>query len=143
MNIFQFELGDLKKIPLKKGYPENNVFYTGTHDNQTIMSFYNELSDEARRVVDKLCDIKFTDKPNLKIIEFAMKQNSKYVIKHKSTKSIYNFIDIQRFSSKIGAKKVRKKATPQGRSFYTIHCTPYTDQLCCSSYSSPQTFLAG
>ena len=80
MNIFQFELGDLKKIPLKKGYPENNVFYTGTHDNQTIMSFYNELSDEARRVVDKLCDIKFTDKPNLKIIEFAMKQNSKYVI---------------------------------------------------------------
>ena len=80
MNIFQFELGDLKKIPLKKGYPENNVFYTGTHDNQTIMSFYNELSYEARKIVDKICDIKFVDKPNLKIIEFAMKQNSKYVI---------------------------------------------------------------
>ena len=80
MNIFQFELGDLKKVPLKKGYPENNVFYTGTHDNQTIMSFYNELSDEAKNLINKLCDIKFTDRPNLKIIEFAMKQNSNYVI---------------------------------------------------------------
>jgi len=80
MNIFQFELGDLKHVPLKKGYPENNVFYTGTHDNQTIMSFYNELSYDARKLVNKLCDIKFIDRPNLKIIEFAMKQNSKYVI---------------------------------------------------------------
>ena len=80
MNIFQFELGDLKKVPLKKGYPENNVFYTGTHDNQTIMSFYNELGPEAKSLIDKLCDIKFIDRPNLKIIEFAMKQNSKYVI---------------------------------------------------------------
>ncbi len=80
MNIFQFELGDLKKVPLKKGYPENNVFYTGTHDNQTIMSFYNELGSEAKKLIDNLCDIKFVDRPNLKIIEFAMKQNSKYVI---------------------------------------------------------------
>ena len=80
MNIFQFELGDLKNIPLKKGYPENNVFYTGTHDNQTIMSFYNDLDTKARNIVNKICGIKFTDKPNLKIIEFAMKQNSKYVI---------------------------------------------------------------
>ncbi len=80
MNIFQFELGDLKHVPLKKGYKENNVFYTGTHDNQTIMSFYYELKPEAKKVVDKLCDIKFKDRPNLKIIEFAMKQNSKYVI---------------------------------------------------------------
>ena len=45
---------------------------------------------------------------------FLNLQNSKYVIKHKSTKSIYDFIDIQRFSSKIGAKKVRKKSTPEG-----------------------------
>ena len=80
MNIFQFELGDRKNIPLKKGYPYNNVFYTGTHDNQTIMSFYHELSYEDKKIINKICNIGFKDKENLKIIEFAMKQESKYVI---------------------------------------------------------------
>lgn len=81
MNIFQFELGDRKKnIPLKKGYLYNNVFYTGTHDNQTIMSFYHELSYEDKKIINKICNIGFKDKENLKIIEFAMKQESKYVI---------------------------------------------------------------
>ena len=80
MNIFQFELGDRKNIPLKKGYPYNNVFYTGTHDNQTIMSFYHELNYQDKKIINKLCNIGFKDKENLKIIEFAMKQESKYVI---------------------------------------------------------------
>ena len=81
MNIFQFELGDGKnRVPLKKGFKENNIFYSGTHDNQTIMSFYNELDENNKKLIDKLCDIKFTDRPNLKIIEFCMKQACKYTI---------------------------------------------------------------
>ena len=46
---------------------------------------------------------------------FSIPQIIEYVIKHKSTKSIYDFIDILHFSSYFGAKKVRKKATPKGR----------------------------
>ena len=46
---------------------------------------------------------------------FSIPQIIEYVIKHKSTKSICDFIDTQYFSSKLSAKKVRKKATPKGR----------------------------
>lgn len=80
MHIFQFELGDGVKIPLKKGFKENTIIYSGTHDNQTIMSFYNELNEDYKRVVDSICKIKFTDRPNLKIIEHCMKQKSNYCI---------------------------------------------------------------
>lgn len=80
MHIFQFELGDGKKCPLKKGFKENNLIYSGTHDNQTIISFYNELSKDNRKLIDSICKIKFTDKPNLKIIEYCMKQKPKYCI---------------------------------------------------------------
>ena len=80
MNIFQFELGYKKSIPLKKGYPENNCFYTGTHDNMTIMSYYNSINDRDKRIINELCNISFYDRPNLKIIEFSMMQNSKICI---------------------------------------------------------------
>lgn len=80
MNIFQFELGDGKKAPILKEYPENNLFYTGTHDNEMLMSFYNKLDTKYRKLVDKVCGITFNDKPNLKIIEFSMNTNCKYVI---------------------------------------------------------------
>ncbi len=80
MNIFQFELGDGKKAPILKAYPENNLFYTGTHDNEMLMSFYNKLDEKYRRLVDKVCNITFKDKPNLKIIEYSMNTNCKYVI---------------------------------------------------------------
>lgn len=80
MHIFQFELGDGVKIPLKKGFKENTIIYSGTHDNQTIMTFYNELNEDYRKVVDSICKIKFTDRPNLKIIEHCMKQKSNFCI---------------------------------------------------------------
>ena len=119
MNIFQFELGDLKKVPLKKGYPENNVFYTGTHDNQTIMSFYYELSYEAKKIVDKLCDIKFKDKPNLKIIEFAMKQNSKYVIV-----PLQDYLGLTDFDGRMNIP-----ATPTGNWRYMARKTDFSKDL--------------
>ena len=80
MHIFQFELSDGTSCPLKKGFKENNLIYSGTHDNQTIMSFYKSLNKEDRALVDSICKIKFTDKPNLKIIEYCMRQKPKYCI---------------------------------------------------------------
>ena len=80
MNIFQFELGDGKKAPIKKGFKENNVFYTGTHDNQTLMSFYHQQPKLYKKLIDDVCNIKFLDKPNLKIIEYAMKTDCDMVI---------------------------------------------------------------
>ena len=81
MNIFQFELGDgIKNVPLKKPYKPNTIFYSGTHDNQTIMSFYTELNENNKALVDKLCNIGIMDRPNLKIIEFCFNTNCNYVI---------------------------------------------------------------
>lgn len=81
MNIFQFELGDgVKNIPIKKGYKENNIFYSGTHDNQTIMSFYTELTPKYKKLVDNICNIGIYDRPNLKIIEYCFSTLCNYVI---------------------------------------------------------------
>lgn len=81
MHIFQFEYGDgIKNIPLKKKFKENTIIYSGTHDNQTIMSFYNEQNEHYKKLTDSICKIKFTDRPNLKIIEYCMKQNNDYCI---------------------------------------------------------------
>ncbi len=80
MKIFQFELSDGKGCPLKRGYKENDIIYSGTHDNQTIMSFYHTLDKKYKALIDKLCGITFPDRPNLKMIEFCMKQNTKYCI---------------------------------------------------------------
>ena len=75
MKIFQFELGYNNICPIKKGFNSNNLIYTGTHDNQTIMSFYNALNTRDKKIVDKVCNIGFFDRPNLKIIEYSMKSN--------------------------------------------------------------------
>ncbi|MBQ9448881.1 MAG: 4-alpha-glucanotransferase [Acholeplasmatales bacterium] len=80
MKIFQFELGGGDVVPLKEKYDKNNIFYTGTHDNMTLMSYYNTLNDRDKKIIDDLCKIGFYDKPNLKIIEFAMKTNCDYCI---------------------------------------------------------------
>lgn len=69
MVIFQFEIPKLLK-----GFAQNNVIYSGTHDNQTISSFYNALNEKDKKKVDTACNIGFFDKPNLKMIEFCMEQ---------------------------------------------------------------------
>ena len=80
MCIFQFELGSGDDVPLKGKYNKNNVFYTGTHDNMTLMSYYNTLNDRDKKIIDELCEIGFYDRPNLKIIEFSMKTNADYCV---------------------------------------------------------------
>lgn len=80
MHIFQFELNDAKNSPIKRGFSANSIIYSGTHDNQTIMSFYNGLESDYKSLVDSVCKIKFTDRPNLKIIEYCMRQDCNYTI---------------------------------------------------------------
>lgn len=80
MHIFEFELADGKNPPIKKGFSENSITYSGTHDNQTILSFYHEANDVYKKCIDKLCKIKFTDRAELKIIEYCMMQKSNMCI---------------------------------------------------------------
>lgn len=78
MNIIQFTMFD-KKFD----YIENQVIYTGTHDNDTIVGFYKKMSNEDK----ELLKIKFRYenivaklKINMKFIEFAFKQDAYLVI---------------------------------------------------------------
>lgn len=80
MHIFQFELGDASVCPLKEGFEENSVIYTGTHDNQTILSFYRDLNAKQKALIDSLCSISILDKPNFKMIEYCMKSDPIYCI---------------------------------------------------------------
>ncbi len=43
---------------LPHNYPENCVAYTGTHDNQTIVSWFDTITDEEKQNVrDYICDL--------------------------------------------------------------------------------------
>ena len=80
INVMQFELGDLKKVPLKNSSYKNSVLYTGTHDNETLYSFYINSDNNYKKYIDKLCNITKYDNPNLKIIEYLFKKESPLVI---------------------------------------------------------------
>ena len=50
MRVFQFGfLGDDDNIHLPHNYGKNTVCYTGTHDNNTLLGYVWELSDENRK----------------------------------------------------------------------------------------------
>lgn len=61
MKVFEFafdsrdENGVASYMP--HNYPENSVAYTGTHDNEPVTSWYNEIQPREQRLVrDYLCD---------------------------------------------------------------------------------------
>ena len=77
MYITQFDFGNgYDYHPMQDGLISNNVIYTGTHDNQTIQSWYNELDDHLRYAVNEYFHIPADGKDaNLKIIEGTMATN--------------------------------------------------------------------
>jgi 4-alpha-glucanotransferase len=49
MRVMQFGFtGDLNNIHLPQNYPSNIVTYTGTHDSDTTIGWFNQLSDQQR-----------------------------------------------------------------------------------------------
>ena len=79
MNVMQFEFGD--KEEFKHGYVYNNVLYTGTHDNENLLSWYKSLDKHTLDRVNKTCGLRVNSKnPNLKLIDACMKKPCKYVI---------------------------------------------------------------
>ena len=55
MKILQFGFtGDMQNIYLPQNYPYNCVCYTGTHDNDTSLSWYNKVSTKERVIFNTL-----------------------------------------------------------------------------------------
>jgi 4-alpha-glucanotransferase len=75
MNIMQFDFGDgYDYSPLLKGeLTANNVVYTGTHDNQTIQSWYYDSNDHLKWCIREYFKFSDESKAHLSIIEGTMK----------------------------------------------------------------------
>ena len=70
MKIFQFAFGGGKisdHIPY--AYPENSVAYTGTHDNDTLMGWYEKLKKRDRLNVDEFI---FSGEKNIGMIKCVL-----------------------------------------------------------------------
>ncbi len=62
--------------------PKNSVSYTGTHDNKTIKSWYEELDENNKKDIEKLFEKLGIQNNNINddFFEFAMQRESEYVI---------------------------------------------------------------
>ena len=62
--------------------PENSICYTGTHDNKTIMDWFEDLSEEEKENINKLFQKIGIRNENIydNFFEFAIKCDSEYVI---------------------------------------------------------------
>ena len=72
---------------LPENYDENSVSYLGTHDNDTITGYINNLNEGVRHNIEKHFDLT----PGTKYNESLIKKYSKeiYYIKKKKTSFIY------------------------------------------------------
>lgn len=70
MKVFQFAFDGNKSNPyLPNNYEENSVAYTGTHDNDTLIGWFEKLSNNKKEVVLKYLDMEKKDESiNYKII---------------------------------------------------------------------------
>lgn len=56
MRVFSFAFeGESNSAHLPHEYPENAVAYTGTHDNNTLLGYLYEISDQKRKEIFRYC----------------------------------------------------------------------------------------
>ncbi len=80
MKILQFAFDGNENNPYlpKNIEGENWAVYTGTHDNNTSVSWWNSLdNDSKRRIKD---EYKFSEKPSLSLIKIGMETNANLFI---------------------------------------------------------------
>lgn len=65
---------------LPHNYEENTVAFTGTHDNDTIMGWFNKLTDRQKKIVIDYVGIKDINNCNFDFIKIMYASASKFVI---------------------------------------------------------------
>lgn len=99
MKVLQFAFdGDEKNPYLPQNYAENSVAYTGTHDNDTLLGWFNNLSDYDKQYVVRSLDLE-NDLANENLLNENSSENndiSYFIIKKLlSSKSVICIIPIQ------------------------------------------------
>jgi len=80
MKVVQFCFdGESQNRFLPKNYNRNCVCYTGTHDNETALGWYNEAPLKQKLYFDSITP-KREKNPSLRMIDFAMRSRSALVV---------------------------------------------------------------
>ena len=80
MKILQFAFGDTaENLYLPHNYESNSVVYTGTHDNDTTLGWYNDLNDDAKAHVNEALGSPKLDMP-WALIQSAFASVANYAI---------------------------------------------------------------
>ena len=80
MKVLQFAFNsDENNIFLPQNFGSNCVCYTGTHDNDTTLGWYEKLSQKERALFDRLVPQKYSS-PVLNLIAFAFSSKADIVI---------------------------------------------------------------
>ncbi len=73
MKVLQFAFGgDSENAYLPHNHKKNSIVYTGTHDNETTIGWYENLNDWTKGHVNKYLDITKEDDINWKFIRVAL-----------------------------------------------------------------------
>lgn len=81
MKVLEFcfeKINDPKSVP--KSFPYNCVCYTGTHDNDTFLGWFNKLSPKQRVLAGRYIDINSSVSVTEQVIKYANSINIKMVI---------------------------------------------------------------
>lgn len=80
MKILQFAFGDVDNPYMPHNFENNNcVVYTGTHDNDTTIGWYNSCDEKTRDLVRRILNIS-GDNINWDLIRMAISSSAKYCI---------------------------------------------------------------
>ena len=80
MKILQFAFGNKDNSYLPHNYENNNfVVYTGTHDNDTIIGWYNSCNEQIKDYIRRVLNVS-GEEINWDIIRYAISSSAKYSI---------------------------------------------------------------
>ncbi len=124
MKVFEFafdardENGSNTYLP--HNYPENCIAYTGTHDNEPVTSWYQDISDDERKLVrEYLCDSYTPDNEiAIPFISRIMQSNAKLCI-----------IPIQDFLKKGSESRINTPQTVGGNWCWRVCKNELTEEL--------------
>ena len=134
MQVMEFDFGDgYDYHPLQDGLKDNNVIYTGTHDNQTIRSWYNESNPHLKWCIEQYFNIHNEEESYKKIIEGTLKTNVNLsIIPMQDYLGLYDYQGRMNTPSTLGINwrwRVNKKSINRELSKYIYKVTKESNRL--------------
>lgn len=117
MRVMQFGFdGDLSHEYIPENYPKNCIAYTGTHDNETTLAWYNSLYGNKKDFVDKY--INYSANPVFALIKKAFASKADRVV-----------IPIQDYLLQGEEARMNAPGVPMGNWTYRIKKENLTDRF--------------